>query len=404
VGTESYFFEKPPVFYWIGVGLYQISETFNLELVSLIRGINALFGFGIVLFSYLSIAKKNLLGRGLILIGYSSIPVLFLFSPAGTLATHNFRSADTDILQILLIVSCIFIAKSYKRNSLTSAIIGAISGLAILVKGPLGVIGIVLYLLITQKQFELNRDYLLNISRHAAISGFSMLAVILPWHLYMWLNFGQDFIQKYFLYHLVSRTTSALEGHNQPIYFYLKFIINPQNTGIIPFVLIGGILSSLRNKIINKTFLSGVGLIIIFSILGTKISWYLLPIYPLLIIGGAEIISLSWDQINSVLISLTGIYYLVCIIFIVIGILNYSEGIQNYQTQTKTLLVSNNEAKLHRVFHAIELINPEIYEIKYIDDKTIPRENIPVIIDVNEFQGKINPDQSETDSNNYVKL
>lgn len=112
-----------------------------------------------------------------------------------------------------------------------------------------------------------------------------LLSIILPWHLFMYLRFGQKFVDQYFIYHTVRRATEVLELHHENWWFYLQMIFNVK---VFSFGFLLPI--SLFLMIKSKAFISDLKLfgtvagvvipLVIFTLIPTTLAWYQLYIYP----------------------------------------------------------------------------------------------------------------------------
>ncbi|MFQ5493708.1 MAG: hypothetical protein ACE5DX_06140 [Candidatus Dojkabacteria bacterium] len=99
----------------------------------------------------------------------------------------------------------------------------------------------------------------------------------------MVVSLGSVFINEYIGYHLLQRSLTALEGHNQPIWFYLSVLSNWRVFVVWPLLLSAVTLAA---KSQGKEFLRDISVIMVvltvvgFSLAGTKLAWYILPVYP----------------------------------------------------------------------------------------------------------------------------
>lgn len=106
------------------------------------------------------------------------------------------------------------------------------------------------------------------------------------WHLLALLHYGKDFIYGYFWKHLVVRTTEAAEGHVGTIFTYFKVIPNKGRPwGAFGFLaLLFTIWRVFRKK--EKEHILPISWFIVvflfFSLVKTKLHWYIMPLYPAL--------------------------------------------------------------------------------------------------------------------------
>jgi 4-amino-4-deoxy-L-arabinose transferase-like glycosyltransferase len=397
----DYFWEKPPLYYWAGVIGYKLAP--GLDPLLILRGLTALGTLLLAGSVAVWLGKRRALVWLLLL---AACPALWLFSNTGVLATHNFRSADGDVWQILFIVWGWLAVSAWnpsKNSYKTAALVGLLSGLAWLIKGPLGALPLVLIfcklsLLVYRKEIAL-KVWFLNL----ALAGSSWLAVILPWHLAMLFAFGDKFWQQYFLYHQLSRATSSLEGHIQPWSFFLGLLANPLYSGSL---LIGTALAvsfsfaqtarDLAKKLLNiPELMVAFGLLILFSAAGTKLSWYILPALVFALLGLTRLLSqLLPKNKNLATIFKIALLQLACMgVVILIQLAGYKSSISGLDVRGSRYFT---ERENHRVFKLLELTQ---------DFKPYERGR-SVLVDINE-----NPDLSrlkitsvEFLSPNYAKL
>jgi 4-amino-4-deoxy-L-arabinose transferase-like glycosyltransferase len=210
---------------------------------------------------------------------------LFVTNPANIFSTHTFRSADVDSLYILLLVlafaSCVSLLSH--RRYLVAA--GVFSGLAVLTKGPFGLapLGIATAYCYLHKKITLS---------WIAHTWGTMIIVTFPWYLFMTFRFGKSFLYSHFVYHIALRTIMPIEGHNNPIWYYLFIISRPDVfPGFILLLLATGLILYQKRLISDeKLKLATVMMLVclvIPTIIQTKLAWYILPFYPFaaLIIG-----------------------------------------------------------------------------------------------------------------------
>jgi 4-amino-4-deoxy-L-arabinose transferase-like glycosyltransferase len=129
------------------------------------------------------------------------------------------------------------------------------------------------------------------------------VALILPWHLIMYIYHGDDFINRYLFYDFLVRSSTSLEGNvGGPRYYFdrLQHDFSPW------FLLIPiGIVTSIT-EIFSSQFRTRILLIFVVIIFGfyslfvqTKIFHYLTPIYPALAILIAGSLVMGFDDYRS---------------------------------------------------------------------------------------------------------
>jgi len=291
----EYFWEKPPLFYWAGITIYKLAGSNPALLPYLMRGFTAFVSFCLISIVFALLRRKSAVSGFIWLAIISMVPFLWQFSPTGVLATHNLRSADSDMLQLsFMLLSSLAVYKFRSRKGWGWLIAsGILSALAIFTKGPLGILPMLL-LLIPFAGYRPKLKYILV--------GFVLaLSFTSAWVVLMIANFGGDFWQQYFIYHQLSRANSALEGHNQPWWFYLRLLIDGGFSGPLLPAFIGAVILILRKRLLTSVttiiFIMAVLCFVAVQFTSTKIAWYLLPagIFACIFISSVKIkLSYMW--------------------------------------------------------------------------------------------------------------
>ena len=272
------FFEKPPLWYW---STFSITKVLGNS-ISSYRLISAI-SFAIIFLLVIYIGYKNF---GFIYSLFGSLIFIFtlqLITPdySFIFSTHNFKSADLDTLMIMFSFISFFLFNEYlKKDQNKFFYLGVgFSGLAFMTKGPMAIVPIISFLIYC-KFIKRKINWKLLIKAFVLI-----LLIVLPWHIYEWIKYGNAFINTYFLYHNIDRYAEPLENHSENIFFYFRILIDPR---LFPgFIFFGLSLLQLRywknflqNKIAAQAFLNiALGLVVI-TLVQTKLSWYILFIYP----------------------------------------------------------------------------------------------------------------------------
>lgn len=183
-------------------------------------------------------------------------------------------------------------------------LLGIFIGLGALIKNVVGFLPFLIillneiYLVSTNQRLLNKRQYFKYL-----VSLLVSLVIFLPWHIVMFVQYGKNFIDTYFFYHILERGTSAIEEKGHPFFWYLMIIRVSMRIwfvallGAIPFA----IFRSLFKKSVPFTFLLIWTLVIFlfFSISTSKIVWYIIPIYPVLAIVVGRFIEQSYEFISE---------------------------------------------------------------------------------------------------------
>jgi 4-amino-4-deoxy-L-arabinose transferase-like glycosyltransferase len=154
----------------------------------------------------------------------------------------------------------------------------------------------------------LKQNILLTVrSRHFWIGLLVSILIIAPWHVKMIITYGIDFIERYLLYDLVKRSTSAIEGNMGGIFFYIRLMPRMFFPWffLAPFAFIFSFLDNLKHRMKNPILLVIVLLVFgIYSLLvQTKIFHYITPVFPALAIMMGILITRSFQYQNTLLLT-----------------------------------------------------------------------------------------------------
>ncbi|MHC4599454.1 MAG: ArnT family glycosyltransferase [Planctomycetota bacterium] len=285
-------FHKPPLYMWFASFWFLVTGDIEFS----IRFGAALAGMGCVALAY--VFGCGFAGRtagilsALLLLGTSK------FLDMG-------RAGMLDLPLTFFVMAglwCVWKARERPRF-LWGA--GAALGLAVMVKGaaafvlPLAAVCVALA----------DRNPRLLFNRHAALGAAVALAVAAPWHLAMAVSYP-GFIEQYLGYHVFQRATSALELHSGPPWFYLWIIpwkFRPWGMLVLPALALVAH-RAVRKKEAAPRFTTvwALAVLLPYSLLGTKIAWYVLPAYPALCLGLGQLVSRVARGRVAVLLAVVG--------------------------------------------------------------------------------------------------
>jgi len=186
-------------------------------------------------------------------------------------------------LCFFVILSLFLFHRAFRQGGFTLVgwiLFSASLGLAVLAKGPIGVVlpGLIIFsfLLITRKW-----GLIFNRRTFGGVLIFFMVA--LPWYLAMAMR-NPDFIQSFLIQGNLSRFLSKHPNHQERFYFFLPVLLMgffPWTT-FIPSALLHHIKQYWRGRSPDTLFLLLAALVpfIFFSLSTTKLATYILPVFP----------------------------------------------------------------------------------------------------------------------------
>lgn len=266
--------DKPPLYMWVTAFFYKVFgiNEFSARLFS---AVSALI---LVILTYL-IALKLFTERTATLASIM-LPCTYhflWFSKMGTL--------DVTLTMFLFLSLYLFIMSEEKPILITLSFVSF--AMAFLTKGAgaiLIVISLLLYLAITRKWFMVLNKY--------SLYGFLLfLALTGAWYVSSYLNAGPALINGHFFQHVIKRLTIEMDQHGGNILTYINAILYKGkpwgSVGLIaaPFFL----LYSFKERNKNNFFLICwiITVILVFTAVKTKLHWYIIPVYPAIVIVAA---------------------------------------------------------------------------------------------------------------------
>ena len=190
----------------------------------------------------------------------------------------------------LLLLFCVLKAKDHKKYALG---IGFCLGLITLTKGMLVVVlgGIAGLFIIFNQQLALLKNPFLWIGM--VLGNFPAVA----WYFAQWQHYGNIFLEVHFQSQAFDRLGKAVEGNTGPVWYYLLEILKYG----FPWLLFlpGGLYLSWKNRHTVWGCLILIGTIVYFaivSLMGTKLPWYIMPVYPFLALAIGANLSYIWQS------------------------------------------------------------------------------------------------------------
>lgn len=255
-------FHKPPVYFWTTALLFEVfgSSEFWARFAS------ALSGLAVLLLCYL-IARRLYSHTAAIL------TVLILLSTQLFMFYARFGTTDTTLtLFILLAVYAYLLSEDDARFWLLA---GVACAFALMVKGAAGLMAP--FVLLIAALFERRLVPALR-NKWLWLAIALGLLILLPWHLLMYLQHGDQFLRKYFVDHVVQRAGSNWHTEYQRGFGYYFSVLHNFFSPwayLLPFALV---FSRVRRSAV--VLILGVTIFVLYTFVQTKFQWYILPAIP----------------------------------------------------------------------------------------------------------------------------
>lgn len=266
-------YEKPPLYMWLASGTMKLFgfTSWGARLPS------ALFGLLTVLLVYLF--GKKLFNKTT---GFLAAIVLV----TTTQFLYYSRASMTDVTAGFFISAALVVYYLAKKSS--KLWLWLLSGLFIGLGGMTkGVVGLLPFTVIFTYELYLFYTKQQKFSWGLITRWFTLFVVtaivVIPWHYYMYLHYGNKFLSTYIGYHVWDRAIASIEDKGKPFYWY--FVVLKVSMRIWFIALLGalpfGLIKSFK-KNNNYAFVSIWFLIIFafFSVAKSKLVWYIIPAYP----------------------------------------------------------------------------------------------------------------------------
>jgi len=263
-------FNKPPLYIWLTAGLFHFGASAFWA-----RAVSALAAVGVVLITYA--IGKRFYGR---LAGVTAAVVTC--SCYQVLAAARFGTSDM-LLTFFLYATLYAYLEARDRPSWWYAV-GTFTGLAIMTKGPAALVApaaIVVTLLIDRRLGATVR------MRQLWVGVGLTLAIALPWHILSYLYYGPAFFNQYLGTMVLARVGQPIEGHDGDLFTYLGYLRNQffPWAYVVPFALLAFAWHRPRARDGSWVIVVFPAIVLaLYTIVQTKLVWYILPVYPALAI------------------------------------------------------------------------------------------------------------------------
>lgn len=284
-------FHKPPLFMWstaIFFKLFGVNEFWA-------RAASAFSGIVLVIITYL--IGKLVYDRSVGLLAAVVLLTSYQF-------VDRARFGTTDMMLTLFTFLAIYAYLSLEEeNQKWWYMVWLSCALAFMVKGIGGLIAPMVIIL----SLLLDRNFLATLkSRHFWQGLLLAFILVAPWHIIMYIQHGQTFILEYLGYHILARATTPLEGNVGGPFFYVQILQKLFFPWfyLLPFAVALSIKENIthksRSRILFITFFLVFGL---YTLIKSKLEWYILPVYPVLAILIAFMVKQAFKTHQSVAFS-----------------------------------------------------------------------------------------------------
>jgi eukaryotic-like serine/threonine-protein kinase len=263
---------KPPLFIWLMSFAYQIFGVNNFA-----------SRFWSPVFATLSLVLVFYLGKNLYnsYVGFLSALVLGTFTTFYVFARH----AMTDVVFVFFILASVYFLLLSERpggSNRRVALGGFFFGLAFMTKQ---LQALLIPLIVFSYFIATRRGIRFFFTKRFALFWRVGLLIVSPWLIYMTLRFGPDFWQSHFIFSGVERVISPIEGHFGDYFFYFSYLVSNENPlwlALLPFAVGLCVLNMVakRSKEEALVFVWMSVVIVVFTLVQTKLFWYILPALP----------------------------------------------------------------------------------------------------------------------------
>ena len=274
--------DKPPLMIWATRAVYQLFDVGQWQA----RLPSAFCGWLIVamitLFGWRRKSFFTGLLAGLILVGNPH------FVKMGKMGHLDVPVACFITLSLL----CFYKGKEKSYWFLLS---GLFTAFAILTKWTVGLFSPIVQIVFLM--FPQNRKILKN--KYWWLSFFVTAGICAPWLIQQYLTYKHVFANHFFGAKMVDSVNTSIAGHGGNVFYYLKAIIQKARPWGFVFILalVYGLKNFFKKDNLGKfIFIWFCIIFVLFSIAGTKLHWYIMPVYPPFALITAEFVGLLKDN------------------------------------------------------------------------------------------------------------
>jgi 4-amino-4-deoxy-L-arabinose transferase-like glycosyltransferase len=274
--------DKPALLYWLQIGAYHLLGV-NEQAARLPSALAALAA---ILVTYE-------LGRRMFTAATGLLAGLILASTVLFSAAAHFANPDALLCCLSTLTLAVFWIGYAGQHRSWFMPAGIVSGLAVLAKGPVGLIlpaAVAGVFLLWERQLRQlwNRRLILGVV--------AFLIVVLPWYAWVGVQTRSEFLLEFLLKHNLGRFRATMENHHGPILYYVAWLIvgfTPWSIFLGPALWYSRVRRPARAALVAEAagdpvrrsayrfLLCWIAVyFIFFSASATKLPNYILPLYP----------------------------------------------------------------------------------------------------------------------------
>ena len=290
-------YQKPPLLMWIQALLFEALGAGDAaaRIPSLVAAIATVVLTFLIARRYLDWAPALL--SSLVLIG------CFQFVAAARFATTDMLLTFFVYLQVWAYLR---VREGHRR---AWYVVGVAAGLGIMTKGAAGLAGPLVLLVALAADRRLLPTLL---DRDAWVAVGLLLVIAAPWHLLAFEYGGRAFLDDYVGYHLLRRAAQPIEGHEGNALTYFAYIRNQffPWAYLALFAVPAYAYQWYRRRAVSAVLLATVLVILVlYTVVQTKLVWYILPVYPALAMMAAALLwrAALGGRLELALVALAGV-------------------------------------------------------------------------------------------------
>jgi 4-amino-4-deoxy-L-arabinose transferase-like glycosyltransferase len=273
------YFEKPPLLYWVNAVSLKVLGTHEWSA----RLPNALAALGCVLVTYLFMARWVSPGAGL-------LAALILTTSIGFFSMAHIVTTDM-LLTFLLTLSVFSFYEFYRARSPSYLYLfyGSLA-LATLTKGPVAVLLVAVSVCIYLAT-ERNLAFLGKILTARGLALYGLIAI--PWFVAISLR-EPEFPYFFFIDQHLLRFLTSKHRRSGPIYYFIPFVVG----GMLPWSIFlpTALVNAWRDKGLRFLIVWSAVVFAFFSLSGSKLPPYVLPMFPALSVFLAALFHDRWQK------------------------------------------------------------------------------------------------------------